>query len=96
MVERSTPANETPSTETVRLILAASAFLFLLLCFSIIPLVLRAFTVMQGAIGNSELGMVQFIREHERTITYVVWGVMVCAFAMAIPSMMHDIWNATQ
>lgn len=48
--------------------------LFLLLPFSITRPFLRAFTVLQTAIGNREFRLVRFIQRNELKITYWVWG----------------------
>ena len=71
----------------------AGAFflLFLVLGFSLVPLMLRAFIVMQTHIGNAELWIVQVLRDHERGVTYGVWGMFALGTLIALPVMMKDL-----
>ena len=65
--------------------------LFLVLGFSLVPLLLRAFIVMQASIGNAELWVVRLLREHERGITWGVWGMFALGTLIALPVMMKDL-----
>ncbi len=65
-------------------------FLFVTFCVAMIPLFLRFFTHMQGLIGNGELGMVKFIRQHERTITFVVWALIGISSLFMVPQMIRE------
>jgi hypothetical protein len=74
-----------------RLFTMLFGILFIVLCMALMPLFLRFFTHMQGVIGNGELGMVRFIRENERTITYVVWGIIAVFFMFVmLPTMTRE------
>ena len=48
--------------------------LFCVLAFSLVPLVVKAFIAMQIRIGNGELFLVKWVRDHERTVIYGIWG----------------------
>ncbi len=96
-LERSQP----PESEDQQQVLgkpftAISGILFVILCMAAVPLILRFFTHMQGLIGNSELGMVTFIRQHERTIAYIVWGVLVCVSLFLLPTMMREAGTGSE
>ena len=65
--------------------------LFLVLGFSLVPLVLRAFIVMQTSIGNADLWIVRGLRDHERGITYGVWGMFTLGTLIAFPVMVKDL-----
>jgi hypothetical protein len=67
--------------------------LFFLLCFAIIPVVLRTFVRLQTWIGNSELAMVKFLQQHECTVTYVVWGIIVVFIVVMLPQIIQDMKN---
>lgn len=65
--------------------------LFLVLGFSLVPLMLRAFIVMQTSIGNADLWIVRGLRDHERGITYGVWGMFALGTLIALPVMVKDL-----
>ncbi len=56
--------------------------LFCVMSFSIVPLVIRLFIVMQIRIGNGAFFLVKFFQEHERAIVYAVWTMMLLGFAI--------------
>ncbi len=90
-MERSQPQQSQDQQQVLaKLFTAVFGILFVILCIAAVPLILRFFTHMQGLIGNSELGMVKFIRQHERTIAYIVWGVLVCVSLFLLPMMMRE------
>jgi hypothetical protein len=67
--------------------------LFLVLGYSLIPLMLHVFVVAQGGIGNSDVGMVRFLREHERGVTYFIWGFFTTGLLIALPVMWTDMFG---
>jgi hypothetical protein len=67
--------------------------LFFVLCFAIIPVFIRTFVRMQVWVGNAELGLVKFFQQHECTVTYVVWGIMVVFIVVMLPQIIEDIKN---
>jgi hypothetical protein len=90
-VERSHPeATEEQKVMRAKALAGVVGVLFMLLCASVIPLFLRAFTFLQGKIGNADLAMVVFIRAHECMITYIVWGVLAVASMFIVPDMMRE------
>jgi hypothetical protein len=67
--------------------------LFFVLCFAIIPVFIRTFVRLQLWIGNGELGLVKFLQQHECTVTYVVWGIIVVFIVVMLPQIIEDIRN---
>ena len=61
--------------------------------FSIFPLALHLFVVMQGKIGNADAGMVRFLREHERGVTFGLWGIFGAGLLIALPVMWTDLFG---
>jgi hypothetical protein len=74
---------------------AGSVFfaLFLLLGFSLVPLMIRAFVVLQTRIGNGELAPIQALRAHERGVAYAIWALFGSGLAIATPVMLHDMFG---
>ena len=64
--------------------------LYFVLIVAVVPLFLRIFTNLQTKIGNGELAVVKFIRNHERIITYVVWTIIFIASLMIVPIALKD------
>jgi hypothetical protein len=67
--------------------------LFFLLCFAIIPVVIRTFVRLQLWIGNAELGLVKVLQRHECTVTYVVWAILVVFIMVMLPQILQDMKN---
>jgi len=65
--------------------------LFLLLGFSLVPLMIRLFVVLQTRIGNGELGLIRALAAHERGVAYGVWALFAAGLAIAAPVMLHDL-----
>ena len=55
---------------------------FLIISFSLVPLVLRLFIYMQIKIGNSEFFLIKWFNEHERALVYGFWGLMLLGLAI--------------
>ena len=64
--------------------------LFCILGFSIVPLAIRLFVVMQVKIGNAELFMVKFLQAHEKAVVLGIWGMFIIGLCIAIPGGMKD------
>ena len=67
--------------------------LFLVFGFSLIPLALHLFIIGQGKIGNEDVGMIHFLRTHERGVTYAVWGFFTVGLLIALPVMWTDFFG---
>ena len=67
--------------------------LFLVLGFALMPLAMHLFIVAQGSIGNGGHGFVRFLREHERAVTFFMWGMFTAGLAIALPVMWRDFFN---
>ena len=64
--------------------------LFLLICFSIVPLAFRFFITMQLKIGNGEFAPIKWLAEHERQMVYGGWALIILGFAIALPAAIKD------
>ncbi|QEX24269.1 hypothetical protein FRZ61_42100 [Hypericibacter adhaerens] len=64
--------------------------LFLAFGFSVIPLLLKIFLAGQGAIGNSEVGLVKTLAAHQTAVVWVIWGIFIAGLALAIPAAIND------
>lgn len=51
--------------------------LFCLVCLTLIPLVVRVFIKGQIRIGNGELTVIKWLREHENAVVLAFWGLYV-------------------
>src|SRR5262245_4965625 len=65
--------------------------LFLVLGFSLVPLLIRGFLVLQASIGNADLWIVRLLRDHELGITWSVWGIFALGTLIALPVMVKDL-----
>ncbi len=75
-------------------IAAILAFYFALFCimaFSLVPIFVHAFITMQARIGNGEHAVVQWIREHERTVVYGIWTLFGAGLVMIAALAREDI-----
>jgi hypothetical protein len=64
--------------------------LFLAFGFSIVPLMIKLFIYLQGAIGNSELWLVKMLNDNYWTAVGIVLGIFILGFLIALPAMMKD------
>ena len=92
------PATSSPIAAAIREFYDKSSgtvvpVLFFLLCFAIIPVIIRTFVRLQLWVGNAELGLVKFLQGHECTVTYVVWGILVVFIIVMLPQILQDIRN---
>jgi len=65
--------------------------LFLLLGFSLVPLLIRLFVVLQTRIGNGELALVQSLRAHESGVAFGIWALFATGLAIAAPAMLREL-----
>jgi multisubunit Na+/H+ antiporter MnhC subunit len=80
--------------ETASMVAKVTAVgLFLVLGFSLFPLMLHLFVVMQDKIGNADVGMVRFMREHERGVVFTIWGIFTAGLLIALPVMWTDLFG---
>jgi hypothetical protein len=64
--------------------------LFLILCFSVVPLFIKLFITGQIKIGNGEVALIKLLRENEKVVVYGIWTFMVIGLSMAIPAAIKD------
>jgi hypothetical protein len=67
--------------------------LFLVLGFSLVPLGIRLFVVLQTRIGNGDLWLVRGLRAHDNGVTYAFWAVFALGLAVALPVMLRDLFG---
>ena len=75
-------------------VLAGFFFLFLVLCFSLVPLVVRLFIHLQLQIGNGELALVRFMQAHEQGVVCSFWAFMAVGFGVAFVLGKDDVINS--
>jgi hypothetical protein len=76
------------------ILLVIYLILFLVLAFAMVPVFLRVFTALQTSIGHGDLATVKSIKNNERIITYVIWGIFAGGFLIALPKAIND-WFMT-
>lgn len=64
--------------------------LFCVFGFALIGLMIHAFVILQGSMGNANVGMVKFLRENERLVTFCAWGFLGLGVLIAIPAALLD------
>ena len=64
--------------------------LFCLLCFTIVPFVIKLFIVMQIKIGHGEFFMIRWLQAHEQKVIYALWGLLFIGACFAVPSAIKD------
>ncbi|MDQ6632740.1 MAG: hypothetical protein M3Y82_13460 [Verrucomicrobiota bacterium] len=86
--------NPVHNREAAAMIVKVTAIgLLLVFAFSLLPLMLHLFVVLQGKIGNGELAPIRFLREHERGVTFAFWGVFTAGLLIALPVMWTDLFG---
>jgi hypothetical protein len=64
--------------------------LFLILGFSVIPLFVRLFVVMQIKIGHGELAPIKFLKENEKVVVYCIWAFLAIGLCIALPGSIEE------
>lgn len=64
--------------------------MFLVVGFSIWPLVVKLFVFLQIKIGNAELPLVKFLQSHEQAFVIVVWCCLILGLCIALPDSISD------
>jgi hypothetical protein len=64
--------------------------LFLIFCFTIIPLAIKLLIFLQVKIGNGEFFMIRWLQAHERKVIYALWGLLFAGMCFAVPSAIKD------
>jgi len=69
--------------------------LFCLLCFTIVPLAIRFFIAGHVKIGNGEVVVIKWLREHENTVVFSLWGLfilgLIIIFVLSKDEIMKDL-----
>ncbi len=65
--------------------------LFCLFGFACIGLMIHVFVVLQGGIGNANQGMVRFLRQNERKVTFGAWIFLGIGALIAMPFALSDM-----
>jgi len=64
--------------------------MFLVLGFSIIPIMIRLFVILQLKIGNGELPLVQFLHAHEQGAVFSIWGFYAIGLCYIVPEFIKN------
>lgn len=72
------------------LVQAAFFILFLILCFTIIPFVIKLFIFMQIKIGNGEFFVIKWLQAHDHKVIYALWSLLFIGMCLAVPSAIKD------
>jgi len=64
--------------------------LFCILCFSLVPLLIKYFISGQIYIGNRELFLIKWIQTHEKGIIYGFWTMLVIGLCIGVPAAIKD------
>lgn len=80
-----------PPTGLARIALMTLFFgIFFAFVLSIVPVMVKLVLGAQRQIGNENIPVVQALLKRERTIIFVIWGLMLAGTAIAIPAMILD------
>ncbi|HEX2675158.1 MAG TPA: hypothetical protein VHM19_00925 [Polyangiales bacterium] len=71
-------------------VLAAFGALFLMFVYSLVPLFVHAFVVLQRGAGNAEREPIVWLAAHERAVTWAFWGIWTLGLLIAVPAMLLD------
>ncbi len=67
--------------------------LFFILAFSLFPLLLHLFLVIERGLGKTDVGLVRFLRAHERGVIYALWAMFIAGLLIALPVMWTDLFG---
>jgi hypothetical protein len=73
-----------------RFVYAFILFFFCCFGFSLIGLMLHAFTALQIGMGNGRSSFIQFLAQHETGITFAVWGFLGVGTLIAAPFALYE------
>ena len=58
--------------------------LFFIMGFSLVPLMIRLFIVLQVKIGNGERAPIKWLQAHEKTVVYCIWAFYFVGLSIAL------------
>ena len=64
--------------------------LFLVICFTVLPLFIKLFLYMQIKIGHGELAPIKWLQAHETNVIYGLWIFMLIGFSIALKGAIKD------
>lgn len=64
--------------------------LFLVMCFTLMPLFIKLFIFLQIKIGHGELAVIKWLQMHETAVIYGFWGFMALGLCIAIQGAIKD------
>ena len=76
-----------------KIVTIISFILFLAIGFTMVPLMIKLFICGQIKIGNGELSLVKFLRAHEQTVVYCVWGFYLAGLIYLLPLIKEDLFK---
>lgn len=84
-------AGAPPPTGAIRIVLMVAFFaIFYGFVLSCVPVMVKLVLGTQRRIGNANVPVVQAALKRERTIIFVIWGLMLAGTAIAVPAMILD------
>jgi hypothetical protein len=73
---------ESLGPEGIEAVMSFYFLMFIIMTFSLVPLVIRFFIKMQIKIGNGEFFLIKWFQTHERCIVYGFWGLIIVGFVI--------------
>jgi hypothetical protein len=64
--------------------------LFIVICFTVVPLFIKLFLYMQIKIGHGELAIIKWLQAHETNVIYGLWIFMLIGFCIALQGAVKD------
>jgi hypothetical protein len=64
--------------------------LFCIICYAAVPLLIKAFIVLQLKVGNGESFLVKFVQAHEQAVTYGFWAMCAIGICISLPAAIKE------
>jgi hypothetical protein len=64
--------------------------LFCIICFAVVPIVIRYFIVLQIKIGNEGLFLIQWLQTHERAVIYGAWSIFIIGLCISLSAAIKE------
>ncbi len=64
--------------------------LFIIICFTVVPLFIKLFLYMQIKIGHGELAVIKWLQANETHVIYGLWIFMLIGFCIALQGAIKD------
>ena len=70
-----------------------SFILFLVMGFTIVPVMIRLFIRGQIKIGNGDATVIKFLQAHEKKVVYCIWGFYALGLIYLLPVIKEDLFK---